>query len=1310
MSQSGKAFRSLEVLIAEAMYADQPALRRRLGRLRKRPGKAQPETRAKADRLRDLEQAVMASVQRARSRAESETAIEFPETLPISERREEIAAAIDSNQVLILCGETGSGKSTQLPKICLQIGRGVQGLIGHTQPRRIAARATAARIASELGEPLGRRVGYKIRFADHTGPDCQLKVMTDGILLAEIQHDRWLRRYDTLIIDEAHERSLNIDFLLGFFRQLLPRRPELKLIITSATIDPGRFAAHFDDAPVIEVSGRTYPVETRYRPLSADEDVGGRGQVAGILEAVDELCAQPGRGDVLVFLAGERDIRETAEALRRHHPKGVEVLPLFARLSAAEQDRVFRSGGGRRIVLATNIAETSLTVPGIRFVVDPGRARISRYSYRSKIQRLQIEAISRASADQRQGRCGRERDGICIRLYEEADYSERPAYTDPEILRTNLASVILQMETLGLGHIEDFPFLDNPDPRFVRDGYRLLRELGAADEHGEITGVGRRIARLPVDPRLGRILLAAAEADCLKEALAIVAMLSIQDPRERPLEHAAAADERHACWQVESSDFLSIYKLWLDYLEQRHHLSVNKQRRWCKEHFLSFMRMREWYDVHQQLLQQLGQMDLHPGRRTASADEVHRALLSGFLGQIGRRDEDGIYRGPRDSAFVVGRGSVMSSAKAPWVMAATLVQTSRVFARTVAKVEPDWIEAAAAHLVRRQYDDPRWIPKRGQVTAKETVSLYGLVLASGRRVDYSRIDPAAARRIFLEDGLATMDQSIQAPFLTHNRELLARLEDLEARARRRDLIADAGRIAAFFDQRVPADICTARNFQAWRKKAEKLDPRCLFMTLDDLLASDLPQLDPAAFPDTLEIEGNTLALTYSYEPGAEDDGVTVLVPRDLLGMLSEADLEWLVPGMLEEKVEAMIRGLPKAIRRRLVPVPETVNACMPLLQAAAGERLEPCLTLALQRAAGVPVPSGALQSAGLPDYLRCNVRVVETDGQVSGEGRDLAELQAQLAPGGPVAKPRPSCSDAKAGTHVDWQFDTLPRITSVIQDGHERNLFPALHDDGEGVSIAYFAAEDEALAEHRSGILRLLRLQIGREEKYLRRELAKSKVLNLTSGLGSDGADLPDDLVKLAAAEAFLPDGEQVPRDENGFRQLLQSGVSRFVPAGTTLANLVAGILDHWRRARLRVEEMSGRPAAEVAVRDLQTQLDGLVYPGFLLDTPPKWLQHCPRFLQAVHLRLDKLIAGDARDATLTNSVAPFQARLPDPQQNPLRDPGLGSVPPSLVLYRWMVEEYRVSLFAQALGTSIKISPQRLERQWDRVVAESSRH
>ncbi|MGB5209184.1 MAG: ATP-dependent RNA helicase HrpA [Gammaproteobacteria bacterium] len=1312
MTQPDATLRDLQSLLDEAMYVDQPGLRRRLARESKRERNRgrRPDRRGDADssdssdssRLQDLEIAITASAERASARAQSLPLIDFPAALPISERREEIASAIDANQVLILCGETGSGKSTQLPKICLQIGRGVQGLIGHTQPRRIAARATAARIASELGEPLGERVGYKIRFADRTGPDCRLKLMTDGILLAEIQKDRWLRHYDTLIIDEAHERSLNIDFLLGYFKRLLPRRPELKLIITSATIDPGRFSAHFDDAPVIEVSGRTWPVETRYRPLVSEDDEDGRDQVTGILDAVDELCAQPGRGDVLVFLAGERDIRETADALRRHHPKGVDVLPLFARLSAAEQDRVFHSGGARRVVLATNIAETSLTVPGIRFVVDPGRARISRYSYRSKIQRLQIEAISRASADQRQGRCGRERDGICIRLYSDMDYDGRPAFTDPEVLRTNLASVILQMETLGLGHIEDFPFLDSPDPRFVRDGYRLLRELGAADEEGGITEIGRRVARLPVDPRLGRILLAAGETDCLTEVLAIVSMLSIQDPRERPLEHAAAADERHACWQVEGSDFLSIYKLWVDYLEQRHHQSVSKQRRWCKENFLSFLRMREWYDVHQQLLQQLAQMGLRPGRRIASADEVHRALLSGFLGHIGRRDEDGHYRGPRDSAFLVGRGSVMNQAKAPWVMAASLVQTSRVFARTVAGITPDWIESVAAHLVKRQYDDPRWAPKRGQVTASETVSLYGLVLASGRRVDYSRIDPEAARRIFLEDGLADMEQSIQAPFATHNRTLLASLEDMEARVRRRDLIADPARIAAFFDRRVPADICSLRDFQAWRKKAEKSDPRCLFMELDDLLASDLPRLDPDSFPDALQIEGNTMALSYTYDPAADDDGVTVMVPRDLLGMLSEADLEWLVPGLLQEKVVALVRGLPKAIRRRLVPVPATVDSCMPVLDASAGKRLLPCLAQALQRAAGAPVPEQALESVSLPDYLRCNVRVMDTDGSVLGEGRDLAALRDRLAPAGPVARPAAAArSDTR--TQLDWKFDTLPRTACVAQDGHERNLFPALHDEGDGVSLAYFAAEDEARAEHRDGVLRLLRLQAGREEKYLRREFAKNKVLNLTPDLGSGGGDLSSDLVHVAALKAFLEDSKQTPRDEDGFRRLLATGLPGFVPAGTALADLVAAILQHWRKARLRIDELPDTAATAHAAEDLRYQLGGLVYPGFLLDTPTEWLGQCPRFLQAVHLRLDKLAAGDARDVALTNSLAPFQARLRErlQQTNSIRQL------PSLTLYRWMVEECRVSLFAQTLGTSIKISPQRLERQWEKVIAES---
>jgi len=1286
--------RELQEQISDAMYADQPRLRRRLKKARRAGGA-------------ELDQAALAiesSADKARTRAASLPSIQYPPELPVSERRDEIAEAIAAHQVVVLCGETGSGKTTQLPKICLDLGRGAQGLIGHTQPRRIAARATAARIATELGEPPGQHVGFKIRFADHTGPDCRVKLMTDGILLAEIPQDRWLRRYDTLIIDEAHERSLNIDFLLGYLKQLLPRRPELKLIVTSATIDPARFAAHFDDAPVIEVSGRTYPVETRYRPAQAeDENAEAPGQIAAILEAVDELSRQPGPGDLLVFLAGEREIRETANALRRHHPEGVEILPLFARLSAAEQDRVFRRAGPRRIVLATNIAETSLTVPGIRFVVDPGRARISRYSYRSKIQRLQIEAISRASADQRKGRCGRERDGICIRLYDETDFEARPAFTDPEILRTNLASVILQMEALQLGHVEDFPFVEPPDPRFVRDGYRLLRELGAVEEDQRVTEAGRRIARLPVDPRLGRILLAAAETDCLPSVLPIVAMLSIQDPRERPLEKAEVADERHARWQIEGSDFLGVLKLWRDYLEQRHHLSVNKQRRWCKEQFLSFMRMREWYDVHQQLSQQMTQMGMRPGRAgieaEVEAERVHRALLTGFLGHIGRRDEEGGYRGPRDSRFLVSPGSVLRGSKSPWLMAASLIQTTRVFARVAARIEPDWIESAAAHLVRRQYDAPRWSEKRGTVVARETVTLYGLVLASGRRVDFSRIDPEAARGIFLEDGLAAEAHAIRAPFVDHNRALRERLEDLEARIRRRDLLADRPRIAAFFEARVPTGICALRDFEAWRRKTERKNPRCLFMEIDDLTASDVPRLDPDDFPDAISVEGNTLRLAYRYEPGADDDGVTVLVPRELLGMLSEADLEWLVPGLLEEKIIAMVRGLPKSLRRRLVPVPETAGRCLPALLAAQGERLAPCLAAALQREAAVPVPVETLQSVPLPDYLRFNIRVLEVDGECCGESRDLDALQRQLAPAGPVA--RTAVDPGATGTSTDWAFGTLPRTAEIIQDGHPRHLFPGLHDDGDGATLAYYASEDQALAEHRSGVLRLMRLAAAREEKYLRRELARHRGLNLNPDLGVEGGDLIEDMVALAAEQAFLPEGTDVPRDESAFRDRARTGRPLLVAAGTQLAGLVADVLDRWRRARARVQELPTASAAGEAVRDLETQLDGLVHPGFLRQTPPRWLQHCPRFLDAVHVRLDKLRDGDPRDTALTRTVQPYQARLLER----LAEAGEQPMPPALLEYRWMLEELRVSLFAQTLRTSIKISPKRLERQWERVVA-----
>ncbi|MDH4031298.1 MAG: ATP-dependent RNA helicase HrpA, partial [Chromatiales bacterium] len=991
-----RMFAELDALLTRARLAEVASLSRRLRAARESPDSE------RAGVFEAIRSDIDASIAWVDARSEAGVRITYPEELPIVERREEIAEAIREHPVVVVCGETGSGKTTQLPKICLECGLGTRGLIGHTQPRRIAARSIARRVAEELGEPLGETVGFKVRFTDRTGPGCRIKLMTDGILLAEVPGDRSLNQYDAIIIDEAHERSLNVDFLLGYLSRVRKRRPDLKVIVTSATIDPQRFSDHFGSAPVIQVSGRTYPVEVRYRPVEPDSDRSS--MTDGLPAAVEELTSDDGgRGDVLVFLPGEREIREAAEALRKRHPENIEILPLFSRLSAVEQDRVFRPGHRRRIILATNIAETSLTVPGIRYVVDPGTARISRYGYRSKIQRLRVEPVSRASADQRKGRCGRQRDGVCIRLYGEDDFQARPEFTDPEILRTSLASVILQMASMGLGHIEKFPFIDPPDSRYVSDGYRLLREIGAMDDSGQVTRLGRSIARFPLDPRLGRMVVEARRRDCLRQIVPVVAYMSIQDPRERPIDARAAADERHRQWQVDGSDFMGVLNLWGDYLEQRRHLSVNKQRGWCRENFLSFMRMREWFDVHQQICAQIHDMGWRLNPKEAPYEVIHRALLAGLVGQIGCRDESE-YAGPRGSRFVVFPGSVMRRSGSRWVMAASLIQTSRVFAHTVARVEPEWIEDAAERLVRREYATPVWDVRRGHVTARERVSLYGLLLIANRRLDYGRVNPAAAREIFIRQALVVGDHGIDAPFVVHNEALTSDVESLEARLRRRDLVADEETLAAFFEARLPGHVYDRRTFERWRKKAEKKDPQVLFMGPEDVRASDLTLADESEFPDHLDVEGNRLQIEYRFEPGDPADGVTLLVPRRLLPMLSSDSLEWIVPGLLEEKVTAMIRALPKPLRRKLVPAPDVARRCLTNLDSKHGS-LHGALARELQRESGVPVPPDEWLHAQLPAHLMMNIRLMDDSGESFAEGRDLEDLLRRYGSGGRVLEP-----------------------------------------------------------------------------------------------------------------------------------------------------------------------------------------------------------------------------------------------------------------------------------------------------------------
>jgi len=1243
--------------------------------------------------------AVAGDIERSRAWVEARRAtvpeLTYPGELPVSEERARIAEAIAAHQVTVVCGATGSGKTTQLPKICLELGLGARGVIGHTQPRRIAARAVAGRIAREIGDAGERLVGWKVRFTDRTGPDCQVKLMTDGILLAEIREDPTLSRYDALIVDEAHERSLNIDFLLGYLHRLLPSRPDLKVIITSATIDPARFSGHFGNAPVIEVGGTSYPIEVRYRPL---EDLESADLTQGVLAAVDELAGTAERGDVLVFLPGEREIRETAEALRKHHPARTEVLPLYGRLSAAEQDRIFQPAPMRRIVLATNVAETSLTVPGIRHVVDSGLARISRYSYRSKIQRLQIEPVSRASADQRRGRCGREAPGVCIRLYGEEDYEARPAFTDPEVRRTNLASVILQMETLGLGHIEDFPFIDPPDERFVKDGYRLLREIGAVDDRHQVGAVGRRLARFPVDPRLGRMILAGAELGCLKEILVIASALSVQDPKERPADAAGAADEAHAAFRDPRSDFLGFTRLWQAYLEQRRHSSVSAQRRWARANFLSFLRLREWHDIHQQLLGLVKDMGLVPNDLEADYAAIHRAVLTGLLSHVGHLDEKGEYDGARGIRFRLFPDSALAGRPPTWTVAAVIMETGRVWARVAASVEPAWIEWAGRHLLRRSWSDPHWQPDRGFVAAKEQVSLYGLILAADRRVDYGRVDRPDARRIFIRDGLVPGRLRTRGAFLSKNLALLEEVHQLEARLRRRELFAGEPAVVGFYDARVPQEVCNTKDFERWRRQAEKTDPEGLVMGLQDVLTG-VPLPDPEAYPETLEVEGNRLVLSYRFDPAAEDDGVTLTLPRHLLPLLAPERLDWLIPGWLEEKVTAMLRALPKAVRRRIVPVPEHARRCLALLRPGHGH-LHAAVAEALRRVAGVEVEPEVWDGLDLEPWLRFRVEVVDEDGQVLETSRDVRALKRGLAPGGaPVGRARTAAWGGK--DFKDWNFGPIPEALEVERAGMRQRLFPGIQDEGGSVSCALYATPGAAAAASARGILRLFALALPQQYRGLVKTVSADRVLTLRGrGLGR-GPDLGEDVALAAFRSAFLPEGRPLPTTPEAFRERLGAGRGEVVPAGERLLGILREVLELRGAVSEKLDRGLTGPGAAEAEDDIRRQMDGLFPLGFVVSTPAGCLKSFPRYLRAILFRIERLAAGRG-EARQVLELRPHRERLAegiDPEAAPV------AAIEAFEAYRWMVEELRVSLFAQKLGTEGKISAARLEQQWDRIRA-----
>ncbi len=1275
--------------IDACMAVDRRGFRRRLARLRR----AHASSEEAGGELRRLEQEITQSAGRhARRRTQAPRAL-YPQALPLLERRAEIAEAITRYPVIVVCGETGSGKTTQLPKICLELGRGVQAMIGHTQPRRIAARSVATRIAAELSTEIGAAVGYQIRFSDRVGPDTYIKVMTDGILLAEARTDRWLQRYDTIILDEAHERSLNIDFLLGYLKRVLARRADLKLIIASATIDPERFSRHFDGAPIIEVSGRTYPVELRYRPLAAtDENERERGQDTAIVEAVDELCALGG-GDVLVFLGTEREIRDAAEALRKHHPPQTEILPLYARLSATEQDRIFQPHNGRRIVLATNVAETSLTVPGVRYVVDTGYARISRYSHRRQLQRLPIERIAQSSADQRKGRCGRVSAGVCIRLYSEQDYLARAEFTEPEILRTNLAGVVLQMKALGLGSAERFPFMDAPDPRRLKDAERLLSELGAVDPRGQLTPLGRRLARLPLDPRLGRMILAAEGEGCVEEVLIIASALSVQDPREHPLEARERAEAAHRQWSDPRSDFLALLKLWQSYAEQARHLSKNKQRAFCRDNFLSYIRIQNWRDIRSQLHELTRSMGLRPNAQPADYASIHRALLTGLLGNIACRGERSEYMGIRGTKLAIFPGSALAKKSPPWIVAAELVETARVYARTVAAVEPEWIERAAGTLCRRASLEPRWDERRAMVMASEQVSLYGLVLISGRPVPYADSDPQQARAIFIREALVHGRYVRAGAFLEHNRALVAELEELEHKQRRHDLLVNEERYAEFYDVRIPQDVCDGRSFERWWRQTERVEPRRLHMTREYLMRHGAIDVTTERFPERLHVNGMDLALSYRFEPGDSADGVTVTVPLIALNQLRAEQFEWLVPGLLREKLIALIRALPKGLRRNFVPATDFADACQQALQPSA-EAFFPALTRELARMSGVTVPPEAWAAVSLAPHLHMNFRLIDADGRNLAVGRDLAALQRLYAgPAGQQLAQQHGSTFERRGIQ-EWDFGHLPERVELDEAGHTLYAYPALADESGSVALRLFDSPAKALRAMHAGLRRLFMLQLTQQLAYLRKHMPHLREACLYYAPIGDCEALRQDLIAAAIDRAFIGEDPWV-RDAAQFAARLQSGRAELVPTANAMAELAHETLASYYAVRQRLADGTYIPAEVLA--DINGQLRHLCYPAFLSATPHRCLRHLPRYFKAILLRLDKLEHAPARDRQSQAQLAPlWEAYLNRRAQADWEDERMQD-------YRWLIEELRVSLFAQELGTALPVSVKRLWAAWQRI-------
>lgn len=1217
----------------------------------------------------------------------------FDDALPINQHRDEISRLIEKHQVVIVCGETGSGKTTQIPKICLQLGRGITGKIAHTQPRRLAARSVAARISEELNSELGKSVGYKIRFNDRSHPNTYIKLMTDGILLAESQHDQLLREYDTIIIDEAHERSLNIDFLLGYLKKLLPRRPELKLIITSATIDPQGFSTFFNNAPVIEVSGRSYPVETRYRSLvTEDPDQQDRDMLQGILHAVDELAAES-RGDILIFVSGEREIREATDALRRHLLSEIEILPLYSRLSTGEQDRIFHSGSKQRIIIATNVAETSLTVPGIRHVIDTGLARISRYSYRSKVQRLPIEPISQASANQRQGRCGRNAAGICIRLYSGDDFNSRALFTDPEILRTNLASVILSLSNLRLGKLEDFPFINAPDPRVIRDGYRLLEELDALDHRQRITRLGQELSRLPVDPRLGRMLIAGRQFNCIKECLIICSALSVRDPRERPHDQREQAAQKQREFKADDSDFITLLNIWFSYHKQSEQLSQNKLRRWCRQHFLSWMRMREWIDIHRQLSRQFTRNKLE--QTDASHEAIHRALLTGLLSHIGLHDEGRNYKGPRGRQFRLASDSVLAKKSPRWIMSASLIETQHLFASTNAKIVPEWIEQTAGDRCQKHYSEPHWVQSQGRVMANEQVTVFGLVVVAKRAVHLGPIDPKVAREIFIREALVEGHYHKQNQTLKNNRMLIDELEHMEHKRRRRDVLVDDQQIYSFYDSMVPVDIYQSRSFDHWLKNEQKSNPDILRMQKEDLLQRETAHSDKL-FPDHLLIGTITYKLTYRFEPGHALDGVTVHIPLHQLNNLRQSDFDWLVPGLIREKLTSLFKALAKNHRRQLVPIPDTVSQCMEWVSPQKMSRVALTTTLSrcLMELRGLKIGPQEWQPTQLPDHLKMGFRLLDASGTSLAVSRNLDSLKEEFGDSASKVFEDIPTWEIQQDNIKSWDFSDLPQQIKQSLGNMQITGYPALCVDDEG-TLSIDVLDDASSAEqlHRTGLQALILKSLPEQSRYLRKQLPDLQQQCLYFVKVGSCQELHDDIIATCLDQCFL-NMPCLPRKKNEFEQMLAQGSKVLTETASRLCQLNLKALNLYHQCELALKKKTAYLPAET-IADINQQLQNLIYPEYLQNTGLGQLRHYPRYLKGVLMRLQKHENNPGKDAQGRKILSPFMNKyleeieqwheLSEQQQEKLES------------CHWMLEEFRISLYAQELGTASSASEKRLQ-------------